>query len=126
MSCHLNPTKKEIEGWLDKRIHEFTVQENRNLRLIKGEWLDFYLYTEIREIFFTSFPTELYEWITKLADSQGRWKLNNPIVWTPKWCVDWKHRRIRSCTIDHWLDQIIVGFITEFAVDTLLGYSEAK
>ena len=80
MSYHWNPTKKEIEGWLERRIHEFTAQENRNPRLTKEEWLDCYLYTEIHKIFFTSFPTELYEWIVKLADSQGRWKLNNPIV----------------------------------------------
>ena len=39
---------------------------------------------ESMEIFFFSFPVELYEWIAKLADSQGRWKLDNPIVWTPE------------------------------------------
>ena len=66
---------------MDKRIHEFVTQENRNPRLSKEEWLDYYLYTEIHEIFFASFPTELYEWITKLADSQGRWKDDDPIVW---------------------------------------------
>lgn len=84
MSHHWNPTKKEIEGWLDRRIHKFTMQENMNLRLSKEEWLDCYLYTEIHEIFFASFPTELYEWITKLANSQGRWNLDNSIVWIPE------------------------------------------
>jgi len=53
MSYHWNPTKKEIKGWLDRRIHEFTVQEKRNPQLLKEEWLDNYLYTEIHEIFFT-------------------------------------------------------------------------
>ena len=51
-------------------------------QLSKEEWLDYYLYTKIHEFFFMSFPTTLYEWITKLADIQGRWKLNNHIVWT--------------------------------------------
>jgi len=60
------------------------LQENKNPRLTKEEWLDCYLYTEIHKIFFASFPIELYEWITKLVDSQGRWKLYNPIVWTPE------------------------------------------
>ena len=78
-------------------------------------------------MFFCSFPIELYEWITKLADSQGRWKLDNPIVWTPKLV----HRLEASedkitCAIDHWLDRIIGGFITEFAVDTSVSYSEAE
>ena len=44
--------------------------------------MDRYLYTKIHEIFFYSFPIELYEWIVKLSNSQGRWKLNSPIVWT--------------------------------------------
>ena len=80
---HWNPTEKEIEGRLDRGIHEFIAQENRNLRLSKEEWLNSYLYTKIHEIFFTSFPTKLYGWTMKLADSQGRWKLDGPIVWIP-------------------------------------------
>ena len=84
MLCHWNPTKKEIEEWLDRKIHEFVAQENKNPRLSKEEWLDCYLYMEIHEIFFSSFPIELYEWIAKLADSQGRCKLEKPIVWTPE------------------------------------------
>lgn len=42
------------------------------------------MYTEIHEFFLASFPFELYEWIAKLADSQGRCMLDKPIVWTPK------------------------------------------
>ena len=119
MSYHWNPTKKEIEGWLDRRIHEFATQENIKLRLSKEEWLDSYLYTEIHEIFFTSFPTELHEWIAKLVDSQGRWKLDGPIVWTPELV-----RRLEALgdkivhVVDHWLDRIIGGFVTEFALST--------
>ena len=82
---------------------------------------------EIHEIFFTSFPTEMYEWIMKLADSQGRWKLDGPIVRTPELV-----RRLEASeykiahAVDHWLDQIIGGFITEFVVDTSVSYSEAE
>jgi len=28
--------------------------------------------------------------------------------------------------VDHWIDQIIGGFITEFAVDTTISYCEAE
>ena len=66
MSYHWNPTNKEIKGWLDKRIHDFVAQENRNPQLSKEQWLDSYMYMEIQETFFVSFPTELYERIAKL------------------------------------------------------------
>jgi len=50
--------------------------------MTKDWWLDRYLYIEIYEIFFFTFPIELYEWITKLADGQGRQRLDGLIVWT--------------------------------------------
>jgi len=84
MSYQWNLTKKEIEQWLDRKIHRFAAQENKNPRLSKEERLDYYLYTKIHEIFFASFPSELYEWIAKLADSQGRCRLDKAIVWTPE------------------------------------------
>ena len=86
-----------------------------------------YLYTEIHEIFFSSFPSELYEWIAKLAYIQARCRLDKPIMWTPELV-----RRLEAsedkiaCSVDHWLDRIIGGFMTEFVVDTSVSYSEAK
>lgn len=82
---------------------------------------------EIHEIFFASFPSELYEWIAKLADSQGRCSLDKPIVWIPELV-----RRLEASVdkivqaVDHWLDRNIGGFITEFTVDTTVSYSEAE
>ena len=82
---------------------------------------------DIHEIFFPSFPFELYGWIAKLADSKGRCRLDKPIVWT----LELVHRLEASedkvaCAVDHWFDRIIRGFITEFAVDTSVSYSEAE
>jgi len=85
------------------------------------------LYTKIHENFHCSFPIELYERIARLADDKGSWRLDGPIVWTPDLV-----RRLESSedkiprAIDHWLDQVIGGFVIEFAVDTLVSYSEAK
>ena len=85
------------------------------------------MYTEIHEIFFASFPSDLYEWIAKLADSQGRCRLGKPIVWTLKLV-----RRLEASedkiahTMDHWINLIIGGFIIEFTLDTLVSYSEAE
>jgi hypothetical protein len=63
----------------------------------------------------------------KLADSQGRWKLDNSIVWT----LELVHRLEASedniaHTVDHWLGRIIGGFITEFTIDTSVSYSEEE
>ena len=122
-----NPTKKEIKHWLVRKIHEFATQENRNLWLTKEQWLDRHLYTEIHEIFLCSFAVELYEWIAKLADSQWRCRLDKSIVWTPEVV-----RRLEASedkiarTVDYWLDRIIEGFITEFAVDTSVIYSKVE
>ena len=108
-------------------MHEFTAQENRNPRLSKEEWLDCYLYTKIHEIFFASFPSELYEWIAKLEDSQGRCRLDKPIVWTSELVCKLEASEDKIArVVDHWLDRIIGGFITEFVVDTLVSYSEAE
>ena len=76
--------KKELEDWLDQKLHEFMVQENKSPWISEERWLYRYIYKEIHEIFFASFLIELYEWITKLVDSQGRCRLDHPIVWTPK------------------------------------------
>ena len=108
-----------MEGWLDRKIHEFTMQENRNMQLTKEQWLERYLYTEIREIFVCSFLVDLYEWITKLANSQGRWRIDGPIVWTPKLVQRleaFEDKIIRI--VDHWLNCIIGWFLTKFTVDT--------
>ena len=69
---------------MDRKIHEFVAQENRNPRLTKEQWLDRYLYIEIQEIFFCCFPIDLYEWIAKLENNQQRWKIDGPIMWTPE------------------------------------------
>lgn len=73
--------KEEIEEWLDKKLHEFMAQENRTPQISEKKWLDRYVYIEIHEILFVSFPSELYEWIVRLADNHGRYKLDQPIVW---------------------------------------------
>lgn len=118
---------KEIKGWLDRRIYDFMVQENRNPRLSKEEWLNCNLYMGIHEIFFASFSTELWEWIAKLEDSQGRWKFDDPIVWTLELVQTLEASKDKiTNNVDHWIDQIIRGFITEFVIGTLVSYSEAE
>jgi len=83
------------------------------------------MYKNIHEIFLCSFPIELYEWITNLADDQGRWRLDGLIVWTQKLV-----RRLEAfedkIIVNHRVDRIIGGFVTEFMVNTSVSYSEAE
>lgn len=69
---------------------------------MKEQWLNKYLYTEIHKIFLCSFLIELYEWITKLVDDQGRWRLDSLIVLTLELeqKLEASEDKI-ACTIDH-------------------------
>ena len=95
--------------------------------MTKEQWLERYLYMEIHEIFFASFPFELYEWITKLVDSQGGWKLDGPIMWTVELVRRLEELEDKiTCVDDHSLDHVIGGFVTEFPVDTSASYNEVE
>lgn len=127
MSNKWFPTKKEIEKWIDQKLHQFVAQENRNAHLSKEEWLNRYLYTEDHEIFFFSFPCELHQWLYKLQDIEGTWKLDNPIVWTlelVRHLEDSENNIVRA--VDYWIGSILGSFITEFAIDTSVIYSKEK
>ena len=89
--------------------------------------MDRYLYIEIHEIFFCSFLIELYEWIARLVDNQGRWRLDGPIVWTSELVqrLEASQNKITHA-VDHWLDRIIGGFMTKFVVDTSVSYNEEE
>jgi len=84
MSNKWFPIKKEIENWIDRKLHAFSAQENINMCLSNEESLNRYLFIDEYEIFFCSLPCELHEWLSKLAYSQGKWNLDNPIVWMPE------------------------------------------
>jgi len=119
--------KKELEDWWDLKLHEFAVQENRNSRVSEEQWLDRYIFTNIQGIFFITFPIKLYGWIGKLADNVGRCRLDQPIMGTPELVHRLEATKDRRAdAVDHWLDRIIGGFITEFAIDTTVSYSEAE
>ena len=90
---------------LDRRIHEFVTQENRTPQISEKRWLDCYVYTEIHKIFFASFPSELYKWIVKLVENQGRCRPEKPIVWTPELVRRLEASKDKiTCVVDHWLD----------------------
>lgn len=78
------PMKKEINKWIDRNVHAFATQENMSPKLSKEQWLQILLYIDETDAFFYFFLDELHKWLSKLTDSQGTWRLNGPIVWTPE------------------------------------------
>lgn len=62
-----NPSKEEIQQWVELKEKEFAERENRNPRLSVKDWLQRYLFTDLHESFFATFPSELYAWLSRLA-----------------------------------------------------------
>jgi hypothetical protein len=121
-----NPMKEDIEAWLKTKEMDFTQKDNRNLKLTLYKYLDKYVFTDLHEVFFCDLPHILQEWIKRLKDKHRK-NLIRQLEWNPKDIVKLKkfdNKFIRA--IDFWLDNIVAGFITEFAVDTTKSYSAAK
>jgi hypothetical protein len=68
----------------------------------------------------------LQEWISRLKDNHPTNQIRqlewNPVEITQLQQVDNKFTR----AVDFWLDNIVAGFITEFAVDMVKSYSATE
>ena len=61
-----NPTKEEIERWLNKKEMEFAQKDNINPKLTPHKYLDKYVFSDLHEVFFFDFPHVLQEWLFRL------------------------------------------------------------
>ena len=52
-----HPSKEEIESWVKAKEKEFAEKENINPRLSTEDWLQRYLFTNLHENFFATFPS---------------------------------------------------------------------
>ena len=64
-----HPELSEIEAWFETKVKEFIETKNRNPNHDSEAWLQKYIYTDVHEVFFTMFPTELHPWVERLANS---------------------------------------------------------
>ena len=78
------PERKEIDEWLEKKVQEFAVKENRSKKLTTEEWKNKYMFTEIYEIFFVTIVIKIHEWLARLVEFQKCWKDEQVTQWTPK------------------------------------------
>ena len=122
-----HPTKKEIEDWLESKTLAFPQEESARTRLSTENWVDDHIYFEIHEVFFVEFPIILHEWLSILATRQTNFQRREVVEWN-----DWLVHVVTSVSsvisrdVEFWVDSILQGYITEFAVDTITSYSEAE
>ena len=90
-------------------------------------WLQKYIYTDVHEVFFATFPSELHSWVERLVDSTGYVRSDRPVQWNQATVQRLKNtNNVVSRAIYFWLTILLLGFITEFIVDTLKAYTEAE
>ena len=63
-----HPSKEEIENWVESKERVFAERENINPRISIEEWLQRYVFTDLHEIFFATFPIDLHEWLSRLGE----------------------------------------------------------
>jgi hypothetical protein len=86
-----------------------------------------YIFTNIHEIFFGGIHNELYEWLAKFKDTQIEIKSRPFVV-----CMSTLIKKVKrvdnvvSRAVDHWFDNTIGGYITEFVIDIVESYIQAE
>jgi len=86
-----------------------------------------YIFEDHYEIFLGLFHIELLEWISKLAEHKNSFKGDEPKKWNPD-LIQWLKRidNYVPRVVDFWIDSMLGGFNTEFVIDQIVSYSEAK
>ena len=65
-------------------------------------------------------------WLSRLAENKTSAHSNRPIEWTPEVIQRLKQTNNSiSRALDFWMNSLLEGFVTEFAVETLKAYNEA-
>ena len=92
-----------------------------------NNWLDRYINNGPHEWFFCEFPIILYEWPTKFASKKKNFQGGESTSWTPELIQELQEVDNKaSRDVEVWLDSILEGYITEFAVDTNKLFTEAE
>ena len=113
-------TKEKKEDWLDAKALLFAQEERIGTWLRLKIWLDEYIYSDIHEIFFAEFPILLHEWLVGLLAKKTNFQRRETDEWS-----DHLVQEVTSVSnsvsgaVDFWVDSILQGCITEFAVDTI-------
>jgi hypothetical protein len=86
-----------------------------------------YIFTDIHEILFEGIHKDLYEWLARLEDTQFEIRSRPLVVWTSTLIKKVKRvDNVMSRVVDNWFDSTIGGYITDFSIDKVESYSQAK
>ena len=89
--------------------------------------MDRYIHDGPHEWFFCEFPVLLQEWLAKFTKKKMNFQGGDPTAWTLELIQELQETNNRaSWVVEVWLDSILEGYITEFAVDTNKSFSEAE
>ena len=89
--------------------------------------VDEYKYSYIHKVFFAEFPVILHEWLSRLVTRKTNFQRREAVIWNDRLvCEVTSVSNSISRASDFWVDSILQGYITEFAVDTITSYSEAE
>ena len=81
--CFWNSSREEIRRWVESKEKEFVERENKNPQLSVEGWLQGYIFTNLHESFFSTFPSELHAWLSRLAENNTFSRRLRPTEWTP-------------------------------------------
>ena len=122
-----NPTKNGVEDWLESKMLVFVQEESRGSRLIAENLVGKYIYSDIHDIFFVEFPVILHKWLWRLATRQTNSQRREAVEWNDQLvCEVTSVSNTISRAVDFWVDSILQGYITEFAVEAITSYSEVE
>ena len=115
-----HPELSEIDAWFEAKTKEFAEKENKNPNHNTEAWLQKYIYIDVHEVFFTTFPLELHSCLARLVDCSGHVQSDKPTQWNHEVVQRLKNTgNAISREVDFWLTILLLGFITEFVVHTI-------
>ena len=121
------PKRKEIDDQFEQKVQEFTIKENCSKRLTTEEWKNKYIFTEIYEIFFVTIAIKPQEWLERLVEFQKCWKDKRVTQLTPELIQQLeKVDNTITRTVDHWVDNVLGGFVKIFSINQFVTYFEAE
>jgi hypothetical protein len=121
------PNKKEILEWIERKEREFSQKENRKYQMSKELWIQKYVYTNLHEICFSEFPIIAMDWLEILVENTRRYQDAGPRNWTRELVIKLNYvSNNTSHVVDFWLDSILGGHITDFAIDCTISYNVAE
>ena len=64
-----HPTREELNQWVESKEKEFAEKEKNIPTLSIEDQLQKHIFTDLHTIFFAAYGNELYDWLSKLTDT---------------------------------------------------------